>query len=65
VRARSERADVEGVYRAASSERALIDASRVAAAIRRLGGQVVTGSPWELPPALTDHYLALKAAGRL
>src|SRR5690606_6581909 len=53
------------VYRAAAAERALQDATRVAAAIRRLGGEVVTGAPHELPPALADHYLALKAAGRL
>jgi uncharacterized protein (DUF58 family) len=53
------------VYRAAAAERALLDATRVAAAIRRLGGDVVTGAPQDLPPALADHYLALKAAGRL
>ncbi len=53
------------VYRAAAAERALLDAARVAAAIRRLGGEVVTGAPQELPPALADHYLALKAAGKL
>jgi uncharacterized protein (DUF58 family) len=53
------------VYRAAAAERALLDATRVAAAIRRLGGDVVTGAPQELPPALADHYLALKAAGKL
>ena len=38
---------------------------RVAAAVRRLGADVVTGSPADLPPALADRYLALKAAGRL
>lgn len=53
------------VYRAAAAERALLDATRVASAIRRLGGEVVTGAPQDLPPALADHYLALKAAGRL
>jgi uncharacterized protein (DUF58 family) len=55
----------EEVYRAAAAERALLDAARVAAAVRRLGGEVVTGAPQDLPPALADHYLALKAAGRL
>ncbi|HEY4226680.1 MAG TPA: DUF58 domain-containing protein [Pseudolysinimonas sp.] len=60
-----ERGDTEQVYRAAAAERALLDASRVAAAIRRSGGEVVTASPSELPPALADAYLALKAAGRL
>jgi uncharacterized protein (DUF58 family) len=60
-----ERADTEQVYRAAAAERALLDASRVAAAIRQSGGEVVTGAPADLPPALADSYLALKAAGRL
>lgn len=62
TRLRNDRAEV---YRAAAAERALLDIARIAAAIRRLGGDVVTGSPDELPPALSDHYLALKAAGRL
>lgn len=60
-----ERDDREGVYRAAAAERALLDAARVAAAVRQSGAEVVTASPEELPPALADHYLALKAAGRL
>ncbi len=53
------------VYRAAAAERALLDIARVSAAIRQLGGDVVTGSPADLPPALADRYLALKAAGLL
>ena len=53
------------VYRAAAAERALFDQARVAAAIRQLGGEVVTGAPQALPPALADAYIALKAAGRL
>ena len=53
------------VYRAAAAERALLDQARVAAAIRQLGGEVVTGAPQDLPPALADAYIALKAAGRL
>ena len=53
------------VYLAAAAERALLDQSRVAAAIRQLGGDVVTASPSDLPPALADKYIALKAAGRL
>ncbi|RQP12180.1 MAG: DUF58 domain-containing protein [Microbacteriaceae bacterium] len=63
--AAAERRSSDEVYRAAAAERALLDATRVAAAIRRLGGEVVTGAPRDLPPALADHYLALKAAGRL
>ena len=55
----------EEVYRAAAAERALLDQARVAAAVRQLGADVVTGAPQDLPPALADHYLALKTAGRL
>ncbi len=55
----------EQVYRAAAAERALLDVARVSAAIRQLGAEVVTGSPADLPPALADRYIALKAAGRL
>ncbi|MET1017578.1 MAG: DUF58 domain-containing protein [Leifsonia flava] len=61
----SDRDDLEAVYRAAAAERALLDVARVSAAIRRLGGEVVTGAPADLPPALADRYIALKAAGRL
>jgi uncharacterized protein (DUF58 family) len=53
------------IYLAAAAERALLDISRVSAAVRQLGAEVVTGSPEELPPALADAYIALKAAGRL
>lgn len=60
-----ERADRREIYLAAAAERALLDMSRVSAAIRQSGADVVTGSPADLPPALADRYLALKAAGRL
>jgi uncharacterized protein (DUF58 family) len=59
------RSDREDVYRAAAAERALLDQARVAAAVRQLGAEVVTGAPADLPPALADAYIALKAAGRL
>jgi len=55
----------EEVYRAAAAERALLDAARVATAIRQSGAEVVTGAPADLPPALADRYLALKATGQL
>ena len=55
----------DDVYRAAAAERALLDRDRVAAAVRQLGAEVVTGAPQDLPPALADRYIALKAAGRL
>jgi uncharacterized protein (DUF58 family) len=57
--------DRAAVYRAAAAERALLDTTRLADAVRRLGAHVVTGTPETLPPAVTDAYLALKAAGRL
>ncbi|MGO4536360.1 DUF58 domain-containing protein [Leifsonia sp. 2MCAF36] len=65
LEATRQRQNRDAVYRAAAAERSLLDVSRVAAAVRRLGGDVVTGSPADLPPALADRYLALKAAGRL
>lgn len=65
ARAAAERGDREQVYRAAAAERALLDVTRVSAAIRQLGADVVTGSPADLPPILADRYIALKAAGRL
>jgi uncharacterized protein (DUF58 family) len=60
-----DRGNRSAVYLAAAAERALLDITRVSTAIRQLGGEVVTGSPSELPPALADRYIALKAAGRL
>jgi uncharacterized protein (DUF58 family) len=65
LEASRERGDRDSVYRAASAERAILDTARVSAAIRQLGADVVTGAPSELPPALADRYIALKAAGRL
>ncbi|MBM7830067.1 uncharacterized protein (DUF58 family) [Agromyces cerinus] len=59
------REDLEQVYAAAAAERGLLDGERVGAAVRRLGGLTVTASPQELPPALADLYLELKASGRL
>ncbi|WP_395243714.1 DUF58 domain-containing protein [Agromyces sp. MMS24-K17] len=65
VAARDEREDLAATYRAASAERTLLDVERVGAAIRRLGAETVSAPPLDLPPALADRYLALKAAGRL
>ncbi len=61
-RSRLNRAEV---YRAAAAERALLDTARVSAAIRQSGADVVVAAPADLPPALADRYIALKAAGRL
>ncbi|TFD86917.1 DUF58 domain-containing protein [Cryobacterium serini] len=65
VLAAATRGGRDEIYRAAAAERALLDVARVSAAIRRLGADVVTASPEQLPPALADRYIALKAAGRL
>ena len=59
------RSDREEVYRAAAAERALLDVARVTTVLKQFGADVVTGSPADLPPALADRYIALKAAGRL
>ena len=61
----TERRDLDETYLAAAAERTLLDTDRIAAAAQRLGAQVVTAPPADLPPALADRYLALKAAGRL
>lgn len=60
-----ERSNRDEVYRAAAAERSALDSTRIAAAIRQLGADVVTATPADLPPALADRYIALKAAGRL
>jgi uncharacterized protein (DUF58 family) len=60
-----ERGNREEVYRAAAAERALLDVARVTTVLKRYGADVVTGAPADLPPALADRYIALKAAGRL
>jgi len=65
VEATTQRQGSDEVYRAASAERALLDVARVATAMRQTGAEVVTAPPADLPPALADRYLALKAAGRL
>ncbi|MCC4249256.1 DUF58 domain-containing protein [Microbacterium testaceum] len=60
-----EREDAAAVYAAAAIERARSDADRVRAAVVRAGGDAVAASADDLPPLVADHYLALKAAGRL
>ena len=59
------RTDVDAVYDAAAAERAGLERDRVTRLITRLGADVVDATPDQLPPALADRYLALKAAGRL
>ena len=59
------RADAPHVYDAAAAERARNDRRGIAALLRRSGVDVVDAPPEELAPALADHYLAMKASGRL
>jgi uncharacterized protein (DUF58 family) len=59
------RGDAEAVYDAAAAARAGLDRRRVGALLERRGVEIVDAPPEELPPALADRYLALKAAGRL
>jgi uncharacterized protein (DUF58 family) len=60
-----DRSTRDAVYHAGAAERALLDQWRVATAINQLGASVVSKRPTELPLALADHYIALKAAGKL
>jgi uncharacterized protein (DUF58 family) len=59
------RGDAEAVYDAAAAERAMAERASAVARLGRRGVAVVDAVPDELPPALADRYLALKAAGRL
>lgn len=59
------RADAAQVYDAAAAERARNDRRTIASRLRRHGVDVVDAPPEELAPALADHYLAMKASGRL
>jgi uncharacterized protein (DUF58 family) len=58
------RGDAEAVYGAAAAERTRGERAATAAGLTRRGVRVVAADPDELPPALADAYLALKAAGR-
>ena len=65
---RALREDLSGVgevYDAAAAERTETLRRRTATGLGRLGVTVVHESPDELPEALVDHYLALKAQGLL
>jgi uncharacterized protein (DUF58 family) len=59
------RGDAQSVYEAAAAERAIAERLHMANILRRHGVEVVDATPDDLPPALSDRYLALKAAGRL
>ena len=59
------REDIDEVYDAAAAEQVLARRRRTADLLRALGVDVVDASAEQLPPALADHYLALKARGLL
>ena len=61
----AERSDAAAVYDAAAAERVRNERRAVAARLRGLGVDVVDAPPEEIAPALADHYLAMKATGRL
>ena len=56
---------VPAVYDAAAAERTTALRRRTASALRQLGVEVLDRPPHDLPAALADHYLQLKATGRL
>jgi uncharacterized protein (DUF58 family) len=60
-----ERATAAQVFRAAAAERALLEREAVGIQLRQMGVEVVDAEPHQLPPALADAYIRLKAAGRL
>ncbi|MFH8464070.1 DUF58 domain-containing protein [Streptomyces sp. NPDC017991] len=59
------RGSTESVYEAAAAAQAQAERHRTAEQLTRHGVTVVDATPDNLPPALADAYLALKAAGRL
>ncbi|MEU6646589.1 DUF58 domain-containing protein [Saccharomonospora sp. NPDC046836] len=59
------RGDADAVYGAAAAERTLAERRHATALLGRHGAEVVDAEPDELPPALADRYLAMKAAGSL
>ncbi|MCN9244759.1 DUF58 domain-containing protein [Streptomyces sp. RY43-2] len=59
------RGSTEAVYEAAAAATAQTERARTAEQLRRRGVTVVDATPEDLPSALADAYLSLKAAGRL
>ncbi|WP_122614697.1 DUF58 domain-containing protein [Streptomyces sp. Tu 4128] len=59
------RGHTDAVYEAAAAAQAQAERRRTADQLRRHGVTVVDATPDDLPPALADAYLELKAAGRL
>ncbi len=59
------RGEAADIYAAAAAERALAERRRLAGLLRRRGVDVVDAPPEHFASAVSDAYLALKAAGRL
>jgi uncharacterized protein (DUF58 family) len=59
------RGDVDEIYGAAAAEQVLARRRQMAAVLAVLGVDVVDAGADDLPPALADHYLGLKARGLL
>ncbi|NGO15562.1 DUF58 domain-containing protein [Streptomyces sp. HC44] len=59
------RGNTDAVYEAAAAAQAQAERHRTAEQLLHHGVTVVDATPDDLPPALADAYLALKAAGRL
>jgi len=59
------RGSTRSVYEAAAAAQAQVERQRTAGQLIRHGVTVVDATPNDLPPAVADAYLALKAAGRL
>ncbi|CAL9552941.1 hypothetical protein SUDANB145_04461 [Streptomyces sp. enrichment culture] len=59
------RGTTDSVYEAAAAAQSQAARHRTADQLRRHGVTVVDATPEQLPPALSDAYLALKSAGRL
>jgi uncharacterized protein (DUF58 family) len=61
----ADRGGLDEVYAAAAAEQSLARRRHTADLLRTLGVDVIDASADDLPPALADHYLALKARGLL
>jgi uncharacterized protein (DUF58 family) len=59
------RSDLHDTYRAAAAAGFAEERRTASAHVQRMGLDVVDAEPDDLAPALADHYLALKASGRL
>jgi uncharacterized protein (DUF58 family) len=59
------RGSLDDVYAAAAASQVLAERRRAARVLGTLGVEVLDADAERLPPALADHYLALKARGLL